>query len=307
MNIKFIKEIYFKLKAYLILMLGLLLQSLFGLLTKTILTTNIHPFTILSYRGIAFCLYSIIFIFYENKQNNLKFNLKHLNSLIVRGFVNGIGMTGIIFCVPYVRLSTLELILRTGNMTSPFLSYLFIGEVVTMFDIYALSATFIGVVFILRPSIIFGKNSFIDGDTELGIVIALCVAMIIAVGMVLSKKLLNHFNEVFLLFFMGLFSILFGIIGCSLINQNIKLNVSLYIIVQIFLVCSLEFWGAWLVFKAISLETITKLSPFYNSKIIYAVYFTYYTTGNITFLDLLGAGIIISCYGYISYLKMSKN
>jgi drug/metabolite transporter (DMT)-like permease len=289
---------------YFYLLFGLFFQTANKFIHKYMISKDVHPFTITAYRGMIYCSISIIFISFEFNKKDNKFDPKRIHQLLFRGLLNGAGIMGGIFSISLIRLSTLELLLRTGNIMTLFMGYLFLNEQISKYDIFGFMSTLLGVILIIRPSIFFGRSNEEDLDKPLGIIIVLGMTFIVAVGQVTSKSLLKRFNEIYLIFAMGLLNLLMAIIGANIFNVPLYQPWSL-LPFNILTSC-MEYTGTYFCFKALSIESIAKLSPFYNAKIIYSVVLTYFIYNDITFLDVLGTGIIISTYAYLSYKKFEN-
>jgi drug/metabolite transporter (DMT)-like permease len=192
--------------------------------------------------------------------------------------------------------------MRLGNSSSVFFSYLILNEKVSIFDIYGLISTMLGVILILKPVFIFGDITTSGEDELIGIVYATICAFMISFGIVLTKKLVNTFDEIYIIFTMGFIGCFVGVTASEVLDVNISVPFikSLQIIITIFI----EFLGLVFMYKALSYEPIVKLAPFYNSKILFSIIFIYFLGGYLDIYDIVGVSIIILTYIYIAYEKI---
>jgi drug/metabolite transporter (DMT)-like permease len=302
MNTKELTNNIYQLRGYIYILFGLFLQTLIYFIWKFMAEKDVSPFAIGAYRGLFICLFSLIAILRSLQSTSHKFRISKLSTLLFRGMISGVGVTGIIFCVGLVRLSTMELLLRTGNIMCVFLGYFFMHESISKYDIYGIFSTFAGVILIIRPNFIFEHNIDEVEDSTVGILITLCLAFLIALGQISSKALMEYFNEFYLIFSMGLCNILISVVGSNIMNVSTYLSWDL---VGISLFSALlDFFGFYFVFKSLQIEPIVKLSPYYNSKVVYAVVLSYFLYSDICFWDILGTLIIVSTYIYLSFKNL---
>jgi drug/metabolite transporter (DMT)-like permease len=179
-------------KGYLYILFGYLLTTISSFLFKHFTNEKgIEPVTLICFRGSFFCIFSGIYIllYFDNLK---KFSTRHVGSLVIRSSINGLGMLLIVYALKYIRVSTLELILRTGNSSlSLIIGYFLLGEKVTIFDVYGLLSSLVGVVLILKPDFIFGTTHAGD-DQFLGIVYAFICAFFGSWALVITKKLFTQ-------------------------------------------------------------------------------------------------------------------
>jgi drug/metabolite transporter (DMT)-like permease len=299
-----VKETIWELRAYIYVLFGLLCQTLVYAYWQTLVEKHIDEFAISSYRGTFYCIFGMVDLIRNYHKPHYKSDTSQLPTLLFRGMVNGVGITLILFCVGLVRLSTMELLLRTGNIMSTFLSYCFLKEVITRYDIYGLFTTFFGVILIIRPAFLFGSSENKSDSIE-GIIITSGCTLLVALGQLASKKLMNFYNEFHLIFVMGFSNLLVGMMGSVITNKPVYLPLD--IVVRLFFCTLLEYIGNYYIFKAYSLESVVKLSPFFNAKIVFAVILTYIISRDISFWDVLGSIIIISSYVYLSLMKINPH
>ncbi len=219
--------------------------------------------------------------------------------------MNSIGWGLTIASISHIRFTTLELILRSGNIMSVFLGYYLINEVVTKWDIFSLIGTFFAMILILKPKFIFGfddTNNLHQEDKPIGIILAFSCAIVIAVANVLTKKLTDFFHPVYIILVIGFSSIIFGIISIQISNLSYQIEYSFFI--YIVLASLIEFFSYYFIFKSFECESVTKLSPFFNSRIVFAVLLTFFLYGKIDILDSVGTMTIISIYTFSWYKKL---
>jgi len=264
-------------------------------------TQKIHPQVFYTYKGFSFCIYSGLVIFFNIDSLN-KFDANNLKFLALRTLLSGFGMLFVILSLQSIRVNTCELILRTGNLMSVFMGYLILNEIVTIYDLYGLLSTLLGVVLILKPSFIFKDKGSAGDDKLIGVLFSFTTAFIISLNIVITKKVLHRFEEIFVLFFMGLMSCFIGIISIQIENINISINLN--DLLKIMTLNIVEFCGMYLTFLALKYESVTKLAPFANSRILFSVFIVYITNGPLDFFDLFGVLIILITYIYISYHKI---
>jgi len=301
------KDFYFyfnKLQGYIYILFGSFLATIVNFLFKFGAQDDVNTIILIFFRGIFLTFFSVIYLCLDFNYLRNQFNKTQIKSLLIRALMNSIGIILILISVNHLRLNTLELLLRTGNLMSVFVGYYLINEVITKWDLLSLFGTFFGIVFILKPAFLFGdslKNNS-HSDSLFGILLATSCAFIIAIANVLSKQLLKFFHEIYLLLVMGVSSIILGF-GISLI---LKFNFSLrfQVLIYYFCVTLIEFFALYFTLKSFKYESVTKISPFFNSRIVYAVVITYIFYGQIDFFDLIGSIIILSIYIYSSYKKL---
>lgn len=290
-------------KGYLYMLFGNLLTTLANYLYKYATANKIYPTTLIMYRGVYFCIYSTIAIALSDKKVKKEFQLSKIKPLLIRSLISSIGKTMAVFALMNLRVSTFEILLRTGNTLGVFTGYLFLNEVITGYDIQGILGSLIGVIFILKPSIFFGnQDDGKTGDNQLGIMLGLGVASIFIFATVLTKTVMKVFNEFYLTFLMGLMAIIFSMVYALIIGLDMA--VEFHTIYFTFFITFFDFSGMVFIFRAYSLEDITKLTPFSNSKILYSMVINYVLFNNIDIFDVIGASIIICVYVYISYKKI---
>jgi drug/metabolite transporter (DMT)-like permease len=297
-------EIFIKIRSiqgYLYNLLGNLMSCIAFFIFKHYTNTRGVPAeTLMSFRGGFISIYALIYILIDFKNLN-KFDINYMKPLILRSSVNAVGMMIVIYALQNLRVSTCELILRVGNVMSVFMGYFILNEKVTIYDIYGLISTSIGVILILKPVFIFGEGPPGE-DKFIGVVLAFICAFLISFGVVITKKVLEKIHLIYTIFSMGvvgcLFSIMFGQ------YKGVNISVEFSDLVGIALTIFIEFCAILLNFTSLQYEPIVKLAPFYNSRIIYAVILVYFISGNIDFLDIFGVILIVATYVYISIQKI---
>ncbi len=305
-NLKSVKKkfdfCFEKINGYIYLLFACLLGTIVNFLHKYATQNNISFITLLIYRGIFLTIFCCLFLYVYFKELKEYFDKKEINSLLIRGLVNSIAKCCILSSLNHIRLNTLELLLRTGNIMSVFLGYFLINEIVTKWDIFNLIATFFGIIFILKPNFIFGSLNISNSnsvDKPFGIFLACTCAFIVAIMNILTKKLLKNFHEVYIVLIMGISSTILGII----LNEiySLEYSVTPFFFIYILFVSILEFYSLYYTFKAIKYETITKLSPYFNSRIVFSVIITYIFHRQIDIYDLIGSIIIVILYINVLY------
>lgn len=295
---------FYKLRGYIYILFGCFLATIVNFLSKFATMKDLNPITLLFYRGIFLAIYSIIYLFLNFNELKNQFVKDQYKSLLIRGLMNSVGVGLVLISLNYLRLNTLELLLRTGNLMSVFVGYYFLNEVVTKWDLLSLFGTFFGIIFILKPNFIFGNqlenNS--HSDSFFGIILAITCAFIIAIANVLSKQLLTYFHEIYLLIAMAFCSIILGII--LLLILKLSFSIEFFFLIYVSFVTVIDFFALYYTLKSLKYESVTKISPFFNSRIVFSVIITYLYYGQIDFYDLLGSTIILSIYIYSSYKKI---
>lgn len=300
-----LKFYFYKLQGFIYILFGCFLGTFVNFFYKYATQNEVNAITLLLYRGINLTLFSAFYLYLYFPVLKSQFDKTQIRSLISRALMNSIGMCLVLTSLNYIRLNTLELLLRTGNLMSVFLGYYLINEIVTRWDLLSLFGTFVGIIFILKPHFIFGEANephYHAGDSPFGIFLAVTCAFIIAVANILTKKLLSFFNEIYLILVMGISSIFFGIF-LTMIN-NLEFGIGIFFVFYIFFVSIVEFFAVYYTFKSFKYESVTKLSPFFNSRIVFSVGITYVYFGQIDVYDLFGSSIILAIYIYSSYMKM---
>lgn len=304
-NSKFYGSIFFKkivsIKGYLYNLLGNFLSCVAFFIFKHYTNTKgIAPETLMAYRGCFFCVYSGIYILYDFKTLQ-KFDITYIKPLLLRSSVNAVGMMLVIYALKNLRVSTCELILRFGNVMSVFMGYLILNEKVTIYDIYGVISTCVGVILILKPVFIFGRNTQGE-DTFIGALFAFICAFLISWGVVITKKLLEKFDMIYTIFCMGLIGCFVSVTFAQFRGIDISLN--LENLLGVACTIMIEFCAVLLNFNSLKYEPVVKLAPFYNSRIIYSVIMVYILTGDIDFFDIVGVSLIVITYVYISLQKI---
>jgi drug/metabolite transporter (DMT)-like permease len=299
-NSSFFKKVI-SIQGYLYNLLGNFLSCVAFFIFKHYTNTKgIPPETLMAYRGCFFCIYSGIYILLDFK-NLQKFDITYIKTLLFRSSVNGVGMMLVIYALKNLRVSTCELILRFGNVMSVFMGYLILNEKVTIYDIYGLISTGIGVILILKPVFIFGQQTQGE-DKFIGALLAFVCAFLISWGVVITKKLLEKFDMIFTIFCMGLIGCFVSITFAQF--RGIDISIDLENLIGVASTIMIEFCAVMLNFKSLKYEPVVKLAPFYNSRIIYSVIMVYILTGDIDFLDIFGVSLIVITYIYISVQKI---
>jgi drug/metabolite transporter (DMT)-like permease len=94
-----------------------------------------------------------------NDNNNNNSNKNKLLLLILRGFAGCLAVILGFFSLSYLDLSDLEVLINSSVIFTAVLARFFLKEKFTIFHIFSLVLTLVGVFFIIRPNFIFGMSN----------------------------------------------------------------------------------------------------------------------------------------------------
>ena len=294
----------YELRAYLMTIFSCFLQCVMSYMFKYWTGTRGMPiFILVAMRGSILAIYAIFFIAINFEDVSKRFNLKKIHHLAIRSGITAFGSISFIYALAFLRVSTAEILLRVGVVMSVYLSFCLLKEKVTIYDVYSLFGTLVGVVFILKPAFLFGGSTNGE-DTIFGLFCGSCVAVISAFGITLSKKLMNDFDEKFIILAMGLGTVIIVFIIWQISGYTYEFT--LYDMLGLVVTMAGEFLSFVLMFKSMKLESIPKLAPFTNSRLVFAVLIGMIFFNSVDRYDIIGIALIIGVYVYASVAKLKE-
>lgn len=289
--------------AFVYMLLSALFFSIMALFVKY--SKHIPPYQVIYTRAFLNVFLCLIVIYYGKYEVAPKDPKTH-KLLLRRGVLGGLALGFYFHSIYFLPLSIVAVLQRINPLWVGLFGALFYNEAYTILHFMITIVSFLGVIFIMKPSFLFGKSENTEEKYEylIGVILALGNSILQSIIQLTIRELKDRSNIMTIVFYFNFFNLLFAGLGEFFENTIV---LSLYDWLLMIIIGILGWLGQLTRARALFLEKAFFLSIVAYFQIIFSYLFdVFLLSESIDFFSYIGMFIIIIAMVTLIY-KESKN
>lgn len=216
------------------------------------LLENIPPFELLFFRSILLVLFLAIYMSYFDRHITIN-DRKNRKLILFQSILAFFLGYCYFFGIKHLPLTEAIVVMYTNPMFTGFLAWLLVKEYYPFYEKLSALISFIGFIFILRPSFIFGDSG--DESRQYPVLICLLVSFLLSLNGIFIKLTGKAVHPLTLVLFGVFISTFLSPIACLIFEGFV--GPSLMEVIKIFLMALFNFFGQFFLTKSYQLSEKT--------------------------------------------------
>lgn len=284
--------------AFLYMFLSTFFFSVLSLFVKY--SKHIPPYQVIFSRAFINVLLCYAVILNTNSTICPKNSLTH-KLLVRRGIMGGGALSLYFHSIYFLPLSIVSVLQRINPLWVGILGALFYNEPYTFNQMLSTVVSFTGVLFIIKPSFIFGNSEEFSQSNEylIGMALALMNSVLQSLISLTIRELKNRSNIIVVVFYFNFFNLIFAGVGQFFEDSNV---LSLYDWFLMVIIGILGWVGQLLRARSLFLEKAFILSIIAYFQVFFSYFFDIYLLDEvIDSYSLIGIIVIMLSMGFLIY------